>query len=317
MRRRMRSGRDARAGTRGCDAGRGRRDGATRERLGTWSSMRGFAHEAWRALRPETICASFWSHVFAPDSPHRPRAGARGFDSRMSPALDFLAGVGTDHAGRTLDEIAAWNPRQLEQMHDYIQWVFPTMTPGQFNPHAPVLDAAEVDAGARDVRVVRNLRRMAVVMGRFYGLERKEFDDGPQYDPIDDQQRPWWMRADNHNFLRITRMLDSLRLFGLVEEAEALLDVLELLVRGHPGPVSDRTLEFWRGAAIHHESVRVRWLFEDHVRTDVHREQDNAVRWAGSWSRTCSTRAMPRWQGVKPLFRGEGRRPATSRPRTA
>ena len=166
----------------------------------------------------------------------------------MSPALDFLAGVGTDHRGRTLDEIAAWNPRQLEQTHDYIQWLFPTMTPGQFNPHAPVLDAADVTAGARNPQVVGNLIRMAVVMGRFYGLERKSFRDGPQYDPIDDRQ-PWWMRADDHNFLRITRMLDSLRLFGLVEEAEALLDVLELLVRRHPGPVSDWTLQFWRGAA--------------------------------------------------------------------
>ena len=165
----------------------------------------------------------------------------------MSPALAFLAGVGTDHCGRTLDEIAAWNRQRLEQTHDYIQWVFPTMTPSRFNPHAPVLDEADVAAGARDERVVRSLRRMAVVMGRFYGLERTSFRDGPQYDPIDDR-RPWWMRADNHNFLRITRILDSLRLFGLVEEAEALLDVLELLVRRHPGPVSDRTFEFWRDA---------------------------------------------------------------------
>ena len=199
MRRRMRGGRDAGAGTRGWDAGRGRHGGDARERLGTWSSMRGFAHGAWRALRLDTTCASSWSLVFAPDSPHRPCAGARGFDSRMSPALDFLAGVGRDHAGRSLDEIAAWNPRQLEQTHDYIQWVFPTMMPSRFNPHAPVLDAADLAAGARDERVVENLIRMAAVMGRFYGLERKSFRDGPQYNPIDDQ-RPWWMRVDNHNF---------------------------------------------------------------------------------------------------------------------
>ena len=166
----------------------------------------------------------------------------------MSPALAFLAGVGTDHRGRTLDEIAARNPRQLEQTHDYIQWVFPTMTPSHFNPHAPVLDQADVDAGVRDQRVVGNLIRMAAIMGRFYGLERTSFRDGPQYDPIGNHP-PWWMSTGNHNFLRITRILDSLRLFGLVDGAEALLDALELLVRRHPGPVSDRTLQFWRDAA--------------------------------------------------------------------
>ena len=56
------------------------------------------------------------------------------------------------------------------------------------------------------------------------------------------------MRAGNHNFLRITRILSSLRLFGLTEEAEALLDVLEVLARKFPGPVSPETLEFWRDA---------------------------------------------------------------------
>ncbi|MDD9980914.1 MAG: opioid growth factor receptor-related protein [Gammaproteobacteria bacterium] len=166
----------------------------------------------------------------------------------MSRALAFLAGVGPDHLGRTLDEIATWDHRRLEQTHDYIQWVFPTMVPSRFNPHAPVLDAADVAAGARDPRVVGNLLRMAVVMGRFYGLERTDYCDGPQYDPIDDQH-PCWMRADNHNFLRITRILGSLRLFGLVEEAEAWLDALEELVRCHSGPVSDETRQFWRDAA--------------------------------------------------------------------
>ena len=169
-------------------------------------------------------------------------------DAMLSPAFAFLAGVGTDHCGRTLDEIAAWNRQRLEQTHDYIQWVFPTMTPSRFNPRAPVLDAAEVAAGVRDERILRNLRRMAAVMGGFYGLQRREFGDGPQYDPIEEDRHPWWMQANNHNFLRITQILNSLRLFGLTEEAEALLDVLELLARRFPGPVSPETLRFWRDA---------------------------------------------------------------------
>ena len=210
--------------------------------------MRGFVQGVRQALRAEITCATSWNLVFASGSPHRPCAGARGLDRRMSPALAFLAGVGTDHAGRTLEQIAAWDRRQLERVHDYIQWVFPAMVPSRFNPHAPVLDRADVVEGAQDARVLRNLRRMTIVMARFYGLERREFGDGPQYDPIEEDRRPWWMQANNHNFLRITRILNSLRLFGLTEEAEALLDVLELLARRFPGPVSGETLRFWRDA---------------------------------------------------------------------
>ena len=166
----------------------------------------------------------------------------------MCVAIAFLSGVGTDHAGRTVDQIASWSHAKLEETHDYIQWVFPTMAPSQFNPHAPVLTEAEVVEGAGDERVVRNLRRMAVVMAKFYGLERTCSAGGPYYDLIEDRQ-PWWMRAGNHNFLRITRILSSLRLFGLTEEAEALLDVLEALAPKFLGPADARVpLEFWRDA---------------------------------------------------------------------
>ena len=164
-----------------------------------------------------------------------------------STAIAFLSGVGKDHAKRTVDQIAGWTHGELEGTHDYIQWVFPTMARGQFNPHAPELTEADIVEGAGDDRVVRNLRRMAVVMAKFYGLERTCFADGPQYDLIENRH-PWWMRAGNHNFLRITRILSSLRLFGLTEEAEALLGVLEVLARKFPGPVSPETLEFWRDA---------------------------------------------------------------------
>ena len=167
----------------------------------------------------------------------------------MSDAIAFLSGVGKDHAGRTVDQIAGWTHGDLEGTHDYIQWVFPTMARGQFNPHAPELTEADIVEGAGDDRVVRNLRRMAVVMARFYGLERTCSADGtPQYELIE-ERHPWWMRAGNHNFLRITRILSSLRLFGLTEEAEALLDVLEVRAPKYLGPADSRVaLEFWRDA---------------------------------------------------------------------
>ena len=42
-----------------------------------------------------------------------------------SDLVKFYRGSGTDHAGRTLDEILTWDDAALESVHDYIQWLFP------------------------------------------------------------------------------------------------------------------------------------------------------------------------------------------------
>lgn len=41
------------------------------------------------------------------------------------PIVDFYSGKATDTSGRTLREIHAWNYHDLENVHDYIQWLFP------------------------------------------------------------------------------------------------------------------------------------------------------------------------------------------------
>ena len=54
-----------------------------------------------------------------------------------TPILRFYGSGGTDHAGRTLEEILAWDDRHLEEVHDYIQWLFPLEEPSRANPCTP------------------------------------------------------------------------------------------------------------------------------------------------------------------------------------
>ena len=44
------------------------------------------------------------------------------------PIVTFYSG-GADDRGRTLEQILAWADDRLESVHDYIQWVFPTIAP--------------------------------------------------------------------------------------------------------------------------------------------------------------------------------------------
>src|SRR5687767_14960180 len=61
--------------------------------------------------------------------------------------VEFYSG-GRDSAGRTLDEILAWDDDRLEAIHDYIQWLFPTRQPSGVNPFAPLVTDATVRAFA-------------------------------------------------------------------------------------------------------------------------------------------------------------------------
>ena len=58
-----------------------------------------------------------------------------------TPIVRFYRGTGFDARGRSLDEVLAWDDERLEDVHDYIQWLFPLDEPSQFTPHAPLLTA--------------------------------------------------------------------------------------------------------------------------------------------------------------------------------
>ena len=53
--------------------------------------------------------------------------------------VGFYRGTGPDTAGRTINEVWAFDHDQLERQHDYIQWLFPTDQPSEFTPDAPLL----------------------------------------------------------------------------------------------------------------------------------------------------------------------------------
>jgi hypothetical protein len=162
--------------------------------------------------------------------------------------VDFYTGNGKDEAGRTFDDIMAFNDEQLENVHDYIQWIFPTLTPSKAQPQSPILDKL----------TIKSLRRNGVFYARF--IQAIEFifrfweipiqDDIPT-DNINKEGFKWLLR-DDHNQLRIARVLESTRLLGLKGVS---IDLFHKLVKfcGTTQPyqhyLTARNMAYWYQAA--------------------------------------------------------------------
>ena len=162
------------------------------------------------------------------------------------PIVDFYSGKARDSSGRSLREILAWDYRELENVHDYIQWLFPLPEPSQFNLHAPVLDAEQIAEFQANVELRTRLLASFDKMLGFYGFERHKLSI-MRSDLWGERSRNW-LRLGNHNHLRLTRILRSLSILGLKDYAQALFEALIAVSAENTDVISDTTLGYWKRA---------------------------------------------------------------------
>lgn len=165
------------------------------------------------------------------------------------PVLDFHLGLGTDHAGRSIGDILAFDDEALESTHDYIQWLFPLAEPSRAVPTSPVVTPTEI-AGFRKAAAARDSQLRALDrMLRFYGLQPiSRVAGGLEIHPAADfaSRRRIWLRPGNHNLLRLTRMMKSLRLLGNETHARALFDALSALYTEESAAIGPTTFRYWQ-----------------------------------------------------------------------
>jgi Opioid growth factor receptor (OGFr) conserved region len=166
--------------------------------------------------------------------------------------LTRFFGGGSDDDGRTFDEILGWEDTRLEMVHDYIQWIFPLPERSGANPWAPVLDAAAIAAIRGSAEMQRRPRAAFLRMLAFYGFVLEEGDrvvEGPRFAAASRN----WLHPGNHNHLRLTRMLRSLRVLGLEHEARMLWEMLRSLYERESAAgrrtITAETFAFWERAA--------------------------------------------------------------------
>jgi len=172
--------------------------------------------------------------------------GQRANRLTMSHLLDFYRLQKPDSEGRLLSDLWTWSDDQLEQCHDFIQWVFPLAEPSSVNPDAPLVTGADRQAFRSDEHLRSNMRRSLSVFLRFLGLETNGNAQVTRPSNFANRSAIW--RHPNHNWLRVTRLLKSLRLLGFDKEAAAVWACLKEL-HENDGLVMEDSFSYWREAA--------------------------------------------------------------------
>jgi hypothetical protein len=140
----------------------------------------------------------------------------------------FLAGIGTDGVGRRIDQILDFDDVHWDRTHDFIQWLFPLTEASRSVRNAPILTDDEITQIRESESAQANIQRSV--------LRYKEFLAGTTK----------WRNGYDHNHLRISRVIKSLRLLVSDEAANGF----KYWVAGQLGDEID---------SIHAESQR-QWL---------------------------------------------------------
>ena len=145
----------------------------------------------------------------------------------MTEIVSFLEGKAPDHRGRILAMLLQQTDHQAETTHDYIQWLFPLNEPSRSVNGVPVLTELDIDEIRQSSLAQANLAESARWFLGF--LERNDH----------------WITNYNHNHLRITRVIKSLRLLASDKAADEFRDKVLALAGDNLNLVDQKARGFW------------------------------------------------------------------------
>lgn len=157
-----------------------------------------------------------------------------------------------DSEGRMIEAIWGWGYDKLEFVHDYIQWLFPLLERSRFNDAAPILNGQTIEAFGSDARLKGRLIISLRLMLGFYGFRLDEGESGEVRITKSHEypaRKSNWISKGNHNYLRLTRIIKSLRLLGLGDHARALFQCLSEIYEEEKERIGQNTFSFWEMAA--------------------------------------------------------------------
>lgn len=135
-----------------------------------------------------------------------------------------------DNCGRMIVDIWNYSDRELEDVHDYIQWLFPLFEESAYSLRCPLLTVNSAKQIIADEICKSSFRRSLSVMRSFY------------------KRNLHWAKSGNHNLLRITRILKSTAL--LLGKASSIEFYNLIMMRCNELEFipSIDTIDFWENA---------------------------------------------------------------------
>ena len=144
--------------------------------------------------------------------------------------IAFLKNEETDFKGRSLTDIWAYDDSQIEANHDFIQLLFPLNKASKHSFHGVYLND---DAQVIEIKNNKAIQTNILTSANWFLMFLDRIDH--------------WRVGYNHNHLRITRIIECLRLLINNYEADKFYkDVLTIL--GSDSKINKTTIKFWAEA---------------------------------------------------------------------
>ena len=145
--------------------------------------------------------------------------------------LNFLSKEGNDFKGRTLESIWSFSDEDIERTHDFIQILFPLNKQSESAFHGYYLDSEDLIEQIRSNSIAReNILKSSNWYLSFL------------------TRNVWlWNRNFDHNQLRITRVIECLRLLISEDEADKFYDDVLKIIKDN-NKVNQTSLNFWKNA---------------------------------------------------------------------
>ena len=154
--------------------------------------------------------------------------------------INYFRNEQSDNRACYHKDILQFDENEIEYEHDFIQWIFPTIEKSRFNSDAPVIDKSFSERFQKDELAKSNYCKSCQLYLNYIGFccdgqgKIKSIKPGRIY------ELPF------HNYLRITRMLNSLNQVGNNTCSANLYQALMKDVRTDSNKIDEKTLKYWR-----------------------------------------------------------------------
>jgi hypothetical protein len=124
--------------------------------------------------------------------------------------------------------ITEWfgNRKLLEYHHGYIQWLFPLSEEPGLNDEAYTLSPTEIQIFRKSTEIQKKILESLQMMLDFFGMELKEDGSIERHKYYLERYKHLNKRTNDHNFMRMTRIIKCLCLCGLEKYAVEFVKIL-------------------------------------------------------------------------------------------
>lgn len=167
----------------------------------------------------------------------------------MSRITDFYLGKIVSLRGDSIEKVWLYTDSQLEFIHTYIQWLFPLPEASSAVPESPILSNRDIERFNNTEELRNRLLKSFLLLLKFYGFELR-YDPEAIIEPSNRfaERSQNWLSANNHNHLRITRILRSLTLLGLPKEAKEFFAALQKVYLKNAEKIGSYAYDYWKRA---------------------------------------------------------------------